>query len=104
MNMVIQPTKLLAAAMAAVPLAALVVYAVEWHLLPLVRRYVAVPARLLDAADAGPVDPDAGVVRCPDCGTANDLGYRFCRACVAELPGAVRAGRPASTTLGRASR
>lgn len=27
-------------------------------------------------------------VRCPDCETVNERGYRFCRACVGELPGA----------------
>ena len=26
-------------------------------------------------------------VECPDCGAANDRGYRYCRACVSELPG-----------------
>ena len=39
------------------------------------------------AADA--IDPDAGVVRCPNCGTENELGYRYCADCVGELPGAV---------------
>lgn len=30
---------------------------------------------------------DGGAVICPDCGNENDDGYRFCRNCVAELPG-----------------
>ena len=35
------------------------------------------------------IDRDAGVVRCPNCGTENELGYRYCGNCVDELPGAV---------------
>ena len=31
---------------------------------------------------------EPGVCRCPECGTENDGSYRFCRQCVAELPGA----------------
>jgi hypothetical protein len=31
-------------------------------------------------------DP-SGSVRCPDCGATNEAGYRYCRNCVAELPG-----------------
>lgn len=30
---------------------------------------------------------DGATVACPDCGTENDQGYRYCRSCVAELPG-----------------
>lgn len=26
-------------------------------------------------------------VACPECGAANNPGYRFCRRCVSELPG-----------------
>lgn len=25
-------------------------------------------------------------VLCPECGTANEQGYRFCRSCIGELP------------------
>jgi hypothetical protein len=32
------------------------------------------------------VDTGAGTVTCPDCGAENDLGDRFCRRCVEELP------------------
>lgn len=104
MNMAIQPIKLLAASLVAFAVAALGTYAVEWHLLPLVRRYVAVRgARSRDAAVADSVDPVDGIVRCPDCGAENDLGYRYCRACVAELPGAARVARSASSPLGRVS-
>ena len=35
---------------------------------------------------AGPSDGGRQVV-CPDCGTANDPGYRFCQDCVTTLPG-----------------
>lgn len=39
---------------------------------------------------AGQADENAAVdgdgVTCPRCGTENERGYRFCRACVAELP------------------
>jgi hypothetical protein len=38
-----------------------------------------------DGAAPGPGD-DA-VVACSECGAANDAEYRFCRQCVAELPG-----------------
>ena len=40
-----------------------------------------------NAEDA--IDRDAGVVRCPHCGTENELGYRYCAGCIGELPGAV---------------
>lgn len=56
------------------------------------------------AADAGPVadpgryvDDRAGTVRCPSCRAENDLGYRFCRECLGELPGAIdRSKAPSS--------
>lgn len=35
-----------------------------------------------------PLDEDANVVRCRECGAENERGYRYCRHCVAELPGA----------------
>ncbi|MFB6297158.1 MAG: hypothetical protein ABEH56_01410 [Salinirussus sp.] len=42
---------------------------------------------------AGEADPRAdgeeqdSRVSCPDCGTTNERGYRYCRDCVSELPG-----------------
>jgi hypothetical protein len=53
---------------------------------------------------ADPVDADDGVVECPDCGTANELGYRFCRSCVSELPGTMAFDRDADGPLGRVAR
>lgn len=40
-------------------------------------------------------------IECPDCGVRNEPGYRFCRDCVAELPGA---GSPGSAGAGPLSR
>ena len=59
-----------------------------------------------DAPDGGAdlVDDDDGTVECPDCGAANDLGYRFCRSCVSELPGTTGFDRDADGPLGRVAR
>ena len=54
--------------------------------------------------DGGLVDADDGTVECPDCGAANDLGYRFCRSCVSELPGTTGFDRDADGPLGRVAR
>jgi hypothetical protein len=64
------------------------------HLLTLVYAYRS--NRSEPAADASAETPsvdrneqrDPSVCRCPECGTENDSSYRFCRQCVAELPGA----------------
>lgn len=40
-------------------------------------------ARRLNGSPGG-----GGPVDCPDCGAENDGGYRYCRGCAAELPGA----------------
>lgn len=62
--------------------------------------------RISGESDAGVgqyVDAGEGVVQCPRCGTDNDLGYRFCRSCVGELPGAAgfqrAADGPTSQTM-----
>jgi len=39
------------------------------------------------APEAIPGDATDGVVVCPRCGTPNAPGFRFCRDCIAELPG-----------------
>lgn len=50
------------------------------------------------------VDREAGVIECPTCETVNDLGYRYCRSCVSELPGAVASDSAGNTPLGRIAR
>ena len=49
-------------------------------------------------------DRPVDVVECPDCGADNELGYRYCRSCVAELPTAMAFERDADGPLGRLSR
>jgi len=39
-----------------------------------------------DATDAEAVTVDDGVVRCPDCETANSADYRYCGGCAQQLP------------------
>ncbi len=48
--------------------------------------------------------PGDGALRCPDCGAENDVEYRFCRQCVAELPGQYHTGETPVPPLGRGSR
>lgn len=50
------------------------------------------------------VDTEDEVVECPDCGTDNELGYRYCRSCVAELPATMNFERNADGSLGRLTR
>ncbi|MFB6302713.1 MAG: hypothetical protein ABEH78_07630 [Haloferacaceae archaeon] len=53
-------------------------------------------------ADEGrDVDGADDRVRCPNCRTANEPGYRFCRQCLGELPGGGRAGAGASAARRR---
>jgi len=44
---------------------------------------------------------DDVTVECLECGTENGLGYRYCRECVAELPGAVGFERTGSGAADR---
>lgn len=55
------------------------------------RSRVAAGSGVTDAARNAEhaVDRDDGVVHCPNCGTENELGYRYCANCVGELPGGV---------------
>jgi hypothetical protein len=59
-----------------------------------------------DAPDAEPPGVGTGsgaegAVRCPECGTANEDGYRYCRDCVAELPDAMSFDRSDGPPAGR---
>lgn len=47
------------------------------------------------------VDPEAGVVTCTHCAAENEDGYRFCRACVNELPTGMSFESDSDTPLGR---
>lgn len=49
------------------------------------------------------IDTDDGI-RCPDCGAENGVQYRFCRRCIAELPGTYHSGGSSAPPLGRGSR
>lgn len=94
-------TGLLVAATVASALSVLVAGALT-YLLSRTAGFASGPSPGAEAPEA--VDPDAGVVLCHECGTENELGYRFCRSCVAELPGAVAVGRSGATPFGRVSR
>jgi len=55
----------------------------------------------------GPPDAiasDGDRVVCPECRTANDPGYRYCRACVSALPGAAEVRQPDPNPLGGLTR
>ncbi|MFB6299313.1 MAG: hypothetical protein ABEH65_03545 [Halobacteriales archaeon] len=54
-----------------------------------------------ESGDTNLVDFEDGTVECPDCGAENDYGYRYCRSCVNELPGAVKFKREVDSPLGR---
>jgi hypothetical protein len=47
------------------------------------------------------VDSEAGVLECPNCAAENELGYRYCRSCVSELPESVAFDGAGNTPLGR---
>lgn len=44
--------------------------------------------------------PDDGI-ECPDCGTVNQPEYRYCRQCVATLPGPMPSVRASERATGR---
>jgi len=50
------------------------------------------------------VDPDAEAVRCPQCDVENERGYRYCRSCVSQLPGATGLDRSSDASPGRVVR
>lgn len=50
------------------------------------------------------LDVEAGVVECPECGTTNESGYRYCRSCVTELPMTMEFERSGDSPLGRVMR
>lgn len=39
-----------------------------------------------ESPDTEQTGHDTGIVRCRECGATNEAGYRYCRACVGELP------------------
>lgn len=47
------------------------------------------------------IDREAGVLECPNCAAENELGYRYCRSCVSELPGSMTFDGAGNTPLGR---
>lgn len=67
------------------------------------RKMADATAREAQAAAGGQehVDRDDGIVTCPDCGTENEYGYRFCRSCVGELPKAMSFGEAGDGPLER---
>jgi len=83
---------------------------IEWLLAPLLgvvaanvaAAVVALWLRSRREPEACTALDDEGSVTCEQCGAENEFGYRFCRDCVAELPGpslyAPRGGRSRLTT------
>lgn len=47
------------------------------------------------------IDTEADIVECPECGSENELGYRYCRLCVTELPGTIDFDRATDQFPGR---
>jgi len=50
------------------------------------------------------IDREAGVVGYPACATGDELGVRFCRSCVDELPVSMSYGGDRGSPLGRVVR
>lgn len=66
----------------------------------LVRRYASGAA---DGRESQVEQGGGGSVECPDCHTANDPYFRFCRECMAELPAGVDEERPTGAMDGQRS-
>jgi hypothetical protein len=55
-----------------------------------------------DGRSGSAADRSSGeTVVCPECETGNDPGYRYCRACVARLPGRANSAREEVPSFGR---
>lgn len=86
---------------AALAVAALAHLVVVWYLH---RRVAPTADSLPDVTtdESSTPDRDDGPgVRCDECGTVNESGYRYCRVCVAELPGATPVRTSGGAALGR---
>jgi hypothetical protein len=53
-----------------------------------------VAERLRPEAESELGPDEEGRLTCPQCGARNDPSYRFCRICVADLPGSAGHGEP----------
>lgn len=72
------------------------------HLLAVLVRHWAMSKRAGGDRAAEPRgEVGAGEVACRECGTVNEAGYRFCRLCVTELPGATEIETRRSAPAGR---
>jgi hypothetical protein len=58
-------------------------------------------ARSASRPDDDLIDHEEGTLACPECAAENELGYRYCRSCVAELPGSMAFDGAGNTPLGR---
>lgn len=63
-----------------------------WVALYLYRQHV-------DETAGGTVDIEGDQSTCPDCSAENELGYRYCRSCVSELPDTQEFRRPSTNPL-----
>lgn len=63
------------------------------------RASTADDVRLADSVTTA--STDKFLATCPECGTENELGYRYCRSCVSELPGAVDFDSDSDVPIGR---
>lgn len=63
------------------------------------RGTVAGAARSVDSVETAEID--GFVITCPECEAENESGYRYCRNCVAELPGSMDFGSDGDAPVGR---